>query len=272
MPMPAASAISPHDRRAPDRLLVAGDRHVGVERLGAFHELGRGARVQALAVADRHARAQLFSVCHVRLPPQASPDSSWLAMLMYLRPASLAAVMASRSVAWSRTLASLISIGRLMPGEHLGAGLLHHGDGQVRGRAAEHVGEQDTPWPLSTRRTASISSSRRTSTSSSGPMANGLELLLRSDHVLQGGAEFLGKATMGDDDDAESCQFAGPLRRRSGRRFSPWSAAQPRRHIMVTSGVRGRGMRRLGNHFRQLRLVCATARASLIAAELSNGV
>src|SRR5690606_10164562 len=29
------------------------------------------------------------------------------------------------------------------PGDDLGAGLLHHRDGQVRGRAAEHVGQQD---------------------------------------------------------------------------------------------------------------------------------
>src|SRR4029453_3854979 len=47
-----------------------------------------------------------------------SPDKTWLAMDMYLRPASLAAVTASLSLASPRRLANLISIGRVMPATH----------------------------------------------------------------------------------------------------------------------------------------------------------
>src|SRR5262249_60661768 len=97
--------------------------HVGIEFFHGLHELRRGARVQALLVADfEHADDQ----CRVRRMIGGRevghagglahfPVRTRLAMVMYLRPESWAAATASVSGHSSRTLASLTSIGRLIP-------------------------------------------------------------------------------------------------------------------------------------------------------------
>ena len=61
---------------------------------------------------------------------------------MYFRPASWALCAASSSDSVIRTLASLISIGRLTPAITSTLALIHDRDRQVGRRAAEHVGEQ----------------------------------------------------------------------------------------------------------------------------------
>src|SRR5256885_13894636 len=86
-----------------------------------LHEFGGGARVQAALVDDqkfpgerigRHGRPGIIRgrrvVAHL-------PASTRLAMVTYLRPASWAMAIASGRERSSRTLASLTSMGRLMP-------------------------------------------------------------------------------------------------------------------------------------------------------------
>ena len=69
---------------------------------------------------------------------------------------------------------------------------------------------------------------RRASTSSSGPMDNDFELLLRPDHVLEGGPKFPGQASMGDNDDADHRVMHILFRAGAGRAASP-PAAEPAR-------------------------------------------
>src|SRR3954447_9938512 len=114
----------PHDRPSSDRLAAARHGHVGRETLDSLHELGGRARMKALAVDDRqvaHARAlrgwrQRFRFDGGVRPIRAHlPARTRDATLMYLRPASWACSTASPKPSSSRTLASLISMGRLMP-------------------------------------------------------------------------------------------------------------------------------------------------------------
>src|SRR5262249_56012608 len=112
-----------HDRGAAGRLVGAHHLHLGVELFHGLHELGRRARVQPLLVADfqhaddrRAVRARrdggglavAVGLAHL-------PLRTRLAMVMYLRPESWAAATASVSGHSPRTLASLTSMGRLMP-------------------------------------------------------------------------------------------------------------------------------------------------------------
>src|SRR5262245_47338188 len=162
-----------HDRGAADPLGAAGDPHLGIVLLDRHDELGRGARVQAFLVADfEHARdlgrAPVFDrgaagVVHV-------PVSTRLAMVTYLRPASCAARTASCNGHSSRTLASLTSIGRLIPASTSTCGRLITEIARFEGVPPNMSVRMATPWPLSTRLTASMMSRRRCSTSSSGPM------------------------------------------------------------------------------------------------------
>src|SRR5581483_8834773 len=162
----------PHDGGAADRLAVAHHAHGGIEALRTLHELGGGAGMQPLAVADRHFRPRFVVFPHgTRLPPpQASPDRTWLATLMYLRPASFAAFTAAARLASPRTLASLISMGRLMPASTSAPVSDITEIARLEGVPPNMSVSTMTPLPVSTRRTASISSIRRASTSSSGPI------------------------------------------------------------------------------------------------------
>ena len=165
--------------------------------------------MQTLAVADRDpASGRVLSlIMHgmlatPRLEP--SPDSTWLATLMYLRPASLARITtASASGISPRTLASLISIGRLMPAITSTFGLVHHRDGQIGRRAAEHVGQHDH----AVARIGAVDGLDDLPAAHGdivlGADRNGLQLLLRPDHVLERRAEFLRQPAVRDDDNAD---------------------------------------------------------------------
>src|SRR5262245_1964716 len=162
-----------HDRGAADPLVAAPHPDLGIVLLDRHHELGRGAGVQAAPVADRkHAddvgRARLFVRGAGRLGHV--PVSTRLAMVTYLRPASCAASTASCSGHSSRTLASLTSMGRLMPASTSTCGRLITEMARLEGVPPNMSVRMATPWPLSTRLTASMMSLRRCSTSSSGPM------------------------------------------------------------------------------------------------------
>src|SRR6516164_9680676 len=98
------------------------------------------------------------------------PDKTRLAMVTYFRPASCAAATASGSGHSSRTLASFTSIGRLIPARTSTLGRLMTEIARFDGVPPNMSVRMATPSPLSTRRTASIMSMRRSSTSSSGPM------------------------------------------------------------------------------------------------------
>src|SRR5262245_45061707 len=167
-----------HDRGAADGLVAALDLHVGVELFHGLHELGGGARVQALLVADfehaddrRRIRGMIAEggVWHAGSLAYL-PERTRLAMVMYLRPESWAAATASVSGHSSRTLASLTSIGRLIPARTSTLGRPITEMARLEGVPPNMSVRMATPSPLSTRLTASMMSLRRCSTSSSGPM------------------------------------------------------------------------------------------------------
>src|SRR3974390_2304573 len=150
--------------------MPARDDNGGVELFSGLHEFGRGAGVQALLVYYldlAHHRRAIFVAgsgsAHL-------PLSTRLAMVQYLRPASCAAVTASSSWQVSRTLASLISIGRLMPASTSTLGWLMTEIARLDGVPPNMSVRMATPSPVSTRLTASRMFLRHCSTSSSGPM------------------------------------------------------------------------------------------------------
>src|SRR5262245_11311238 len=66
-------------------------------------------------------------------PPAYLPARTWLAMVTYLRPASCALATASVRLVHMRTLASLMSMGRLMPASTSTFGLLMHEMARLEG-------------------------------------------------------------------------------------------------------------------------------------------
>src|SRR5579885_2166976 len=105
-----------HDGAAGDRGSVLRDGDLGVELEGKLDETGRSARVQPALVADDDGSSRGGALARVgRLVHQRTSARSCEATLMYFRPASWAPRTASESEAVWRRLASLISIGRLMP-------------------------------------------------------------------------------------------------------------------------------------------------------------
>src|ERR1035441_3422873 len=165
----------PHDRGAADAFLTAGHGDSGVELFGGLHEFGRGAGVQALLVDDldltHDGDGAILGQSAVRLSGTVHlPVSTRLAIVQYLRPASWAADPACSSGQVSRTLASLISIGRLMPASTSTLGLLITEIARLEGVPPNMSVRMATPSPLSTRLTASIMSLRHKSESSSAPI------------------------------------------------------------------------------------------------------
>src|ERR1700730_7183077 len=167
----------PHDRGAAHGFVATGDGHVGVELLDREDELRRRARVQALAVDDGdypHDRAfgrMLFRRRAFRVGRFGHlPASTRLATGVYLLPASWAWASASASGDSSRTLASLTSMGRLMPASTSTLGRFITEIERFEGVPPNMSVRMATPSPLSTRLTASMMSWRRRSTSSSGPI------------------------------------------------------------------------------------------------------
>src|SRR6184192_1234996 len=166
-----------HDRGAADGLAAARHPDFGIEALDGLDEFSGGARVQSAFVDDeklagdgacRHARpGNIFGrrdvVVHL-------PASTRLAMVTYLRPASWARAMASGSERSSRTLASLTSMGRLMPASTSTLGRLMQEIARLEGVPPNMSVRMATPSPLSTRLTASMMSLRHKSESSSAPI------------------------------------------------------------------------------------------------------
>src|SRR5436190_18854267 len=167
----------PHDRGAADGLIAACHPDVGVEALHQLNEFRRGAGVKAPFVDDRkfpgncaggNTWARLvfrrgnFVVGHL-------PARTRLAMVTYLRPASWAMAIASGSERSSRTLASLTSIGRLIPASTSTFGRLMQEIARLEGVPPNMSVRIATPSPLSTRLTASMMSLRHRSESSSAP-------------------------------------------------------------------------------------------------------
>src|SRR2546430_1597377 len=166
-----------HDRGAADALGAPQDPDLGIELLDGLHEFGRGARVQSLLVADfENTHDSVFATCRARLIIGSAvrvthlPVRTRLAMVTYLRPASWAAATASWSGHSSRILASLTSIGRLMPARTSTLGRLITEMARFEGVPPNISVRIATPSPVSTRLTASMMSLRRCSTSSSGPI------------------------------------------------------------------------------------------------------
>src|SRR5579872_3029422 len=114
-----------HDRIAADCLAATRNSDLGVETIDALYEFRRRSGVQALAIDDEHLtcagagelRRRRAIVVAGRLTVRLAhlPANTLLATVMYLRPASRASPTACSRSAVSRTEASLISIGRLIP-------------------------------------------------------------------------------------------------------------------------------------------------------------
>src|SRR5947208_742977 len=166
-----------HDRGAADGLAAACHPDLGIEALDHLNEFCGCARVQAAFVDDgkfarhrtlRDARPGIgvgrrSVVAHL-------PASTRLAMVTYLRPASCAIAMASGSDRSSRTLASLTSMGRLIPASTSTFGRLMQEIARLEGVPPNMSVRMATPSPESTRLTASMMSLRHKSESSSAPI------------------------------------------------------------------------------------------------------
>src|SRR5215831_2025596 len=166
-----------HDRGAAHALAAAQDAHVGLELLHRLDEFCRGARVQPLLVddaQDAHDGARPRWRVGKFLTETARfshfPASTRLAIVMYLRPDSCAAATASGRGHSPRTLASLTSIGRLIPARTSTFGLLITEMARFDGVPPNMSVRIATPSPLSTRLTASMMFLRHCSPLSSGPM------------------------------------------------------------------------------------------------------
>src|SRR5579859_5111073 len=165
-----------HDRAAGDRGAVLAHGHLGVELPRELDEPGGGAGMEAALVADGdaaldYARGRFgtgsrgLDVAH-----QCASASSCEATLMYLRPASWAPRTASLSVSVERRLASLISMGRLMPAITSILGRSITEIARLEGVPPNISVKSTTPSPVSTAFTDCRMSWRRCSMSSSGPM------------------------------------------------------------------------------------------------------
>src|SRR6516164_3268403 len=165
VPGPAAGLAAP---RHPD---------LGAEALDHLDEFRRCACVQPALVDDQ----KLFGYCvrgHARpgyvfrrrVVVGHLPARTLLAIVTYLRPASWAIAIASGSDRSSRTLASLTSMGRLMPASTSTLGRLMQEIARLEGVPPNMSVRIATPSPESTRLTASIMSLRQRSESSSAPI------------------------------------------------------------------------------------------------------
>src|SRR5690606_15050201 len=154
-----------HDRQGVDGDAVARDVDLGVEARGQFDEFGAGPGVQAAAVADVGGRrGAAGDVAHF------SPCSTQLATEMYLRPASWAWATQACNGSRPRTLASLISIGRLRPAMTSAPVSSITEMAWLEAVPPNLSVSRMTPSPSSTACVASTMSPPRRSMSSSGPM------------------------------------------------------------------------------------------------------
>src|SRR5262245_15887134 len=170
----------PHDRGAADHHVVARDLDLGHELLSHVDEFDRRPGVQAAPVDHGHAAAQRLALpvtvsiglglSHYLAASPCSTLSRVLATLIYLRPASWALTTASTRPSVSRTLASLISIGRLTPAMISTRPLSMIEIARLDGVPPNMSVRRITPDPSPTASTAAMMSRRRCSMSSSGPM------------------------------------------------------------------------------------------------------
>src|SRR6478736_7596959 len=166
-----------HDGGAADGFGAACHPDLGIEALDHLNEFCGSARVQTAFVDDgkfagqrtlRDARPGIG--CGRRGVVAHLPASTRLAMVTYLRPASCAIAMASGSDRSSRTLASLTSMGRLIPASTSTFGRLMQEIARLEGVPPNMSVRMATPSPESTRLTASMMSLRHKSESSSAPI------------------------------------------------------------------------------------------------------
>src|ERR1700746_391073 len=130
-PAPGRERHQPHDRGPAHALAGADHPHVGIEFLDCLDEFRRGAGVQPLLVDDSdythdgaRPRRRVCSFVGETARFSHFPASTRLAIVMYFRPDSCAAATASGNEVSPRTLASLTSMGRLMPARTSTLGLL----------------------------------------------------------------------------------------------------------------------------------------------------
>src|SRR6476661_3999497 len=174
---PCGEHHQPHDRGTADGLAAARHPDFGVEALDHLDEFCGSARVQAALVDDGKFAGQRVRrdtwpglVLRRRGIVAHFPARTRLAMVTYLRPASWAMAMASGSERSSRTLASLTSMGRLIPASTSTFGRLMHEIARLEGVPPNMSVRMATPSPESTRLTASMMSLRHKSESSSAPI------------------------------------------------------------------------------------------------------
>src|SRR5450631_3060184 len=167
----------PHNGGAADRLVAFCHPDFGAEALDRLDEFSGSARVQTALVDDGNfpgyrARRDTWPAINFgrRVVVGHLPARTRLAMVTYLRPASWAMAMASGSDRSSRTLASLTSMGRLMPASTSTFGRLMQEIARLEGVPPNMSVRIATPSPLSTRLTASMMSLRHKSESSSAPI------------------------------------------------------------------------------------------------------
>src|SRR5512132_437745 len=133
--------------------------------------------MQAASIGDHRGIPENVSVTAV-IDHAGAHDSSCVrsreAILMYLRPASWALCAASSSDSVCRTLASLISIGRLTPAITSTLALSIIEMARLEGVPPNMSVSSTTPFPSSARATLSRILARRCSISSSGPMQTAL--------------------------------------------------------------------------------------------------
>src|ERR1044071_3978655 len=169
----------PHDRSARNGGAVLANRNLGVELSRGLDEAGRGAGVKPPLIADlyfasgdgRRFRRRVGKVLSVRIGGhRRASASNWEATLMYLRPASWAPRTARSSVAFWRRLASLISIGRLIPAMTSTLPRSMTEIARLEGVPPNMSVNSTVPSPVSTSPMQRRMSWRRCSMSSSGPM------------------------------------------------------------------------------------------------------
>ena len=122
---------------------------------------------------------------------------------MYFRPASSAQFTASASGCLDRTLASFTSIGRFTPAITSTPCRSIMRDRQVGRRAAEHVGQQHDAVAGVAPADTGLDLGAAVVDVVVGPDADRVDVPLRTDHMLHGGAQFLGQPAVGHQDHAD---------------------------------------------------------------------
>src|SRR3954451_2419771 len=169
----------PHDRPARYGGAVFANRNLGAELAGGLDETRGGAGVQPLLIADPYIASRDGGRLRRRLGRalrigggghRRASARSWEATLIYLRPASWAPSTARSRVAFWRRLASLISIGRLIPAMTSTLPRSITEIARLEGVPPNISVSNTVPSPLSTSPMQRRMSWRRCSISSSGPM------------------------------------------------------------------------------------------------------